>query len=139
MSDNRGRYVWFELLTHDPKKAMAFYTKVIGWGNEPFPGPNEYHVWKNGNTGIGGVMAMPAEMKAGGAPPNWAGYSFTADVDKTTEQAKKAGGKVYMPPTDIPTVGRFSVIADPEGVAFNAFTPAPTSPDTPEKPAEVGD
>lgn len=139
MGDNRGRFVWFELLTHDTKKAIAFYTKVIGWGTEAFPGPNEYTVWKKGDAGVGGLMPMPAEMKAGGAPPNWAGYIFTADVDKTTEEAKKAGGKVYMPPTDIPTVGRFSVIADPEGVAFNAFTPAPTSPDQPEARPGIGD
>jgi len=139
MGDNRGRYVWFELLTHDPKKAISFYSKVVGWGSEPFPGPNDYTVWKKGDTGVGGVMAMPAEMKAGGAPPNWAGYIATPDVDKTTEQAKKLGGTVYMPPADIPTVGRFSVIADPTGVAFNAFKPAPGSPDTPEAPAEVGD
>jgi predicted enzyme related to lactoylglutathione lyase len=139
MGDNRGRYVWFELLTHDPKKAIAFYTKVVGWGTEAFPGPNNYTVWMKGEDGVGGVMEMPAEMKAGGAPPNWAGYIFTADVDKTTEQAKKLGGTVYMPPTEIPTVGRFSVLADPAGVAFNAFTPAPTSRDTPDAPAGIGD
>lgn len=139
MGDNRGRYVWFEMLANDTKKALSFYTKVVGWGTEPFPGPNEYTVWKKGDTGVGGLMAMPDEMKASGAPPNWAGYIATPDVDKTTEQAKEAGGIVYRPPSDIPTVGRFSVIADPAGVVFNAFTPAPGSPDRPEAPAEVGD
>ena len=34
----------------------------------------------------------------------------------------KLGGSVRMPPTDIPTVGRFAVIADPQGAAINVIT-----------------
>ena len=29
MSDFRGRFLWYELLTSDPAKAMAFYTTVV--------------------------------------------------------------------------------------------------------------
>ena len=32
---------------------------------------------------------------------------------------EEVAGKVCVPPTDIPNVGRFSVIADPQGAAFS--------------------
>ena len=31
-----GRFVWYELMTTDPKAAMDFYTAVIGWKTQPF-------------------------------------------------------------------------------------------------------
>jgi predicted enzyme related to lactoylglutathione lyase len=32
------------------------------------------------------------------------------------------GGKVVMPPQDIPQVGRFCVLQDPQGAMINAIT-----------------
>jgi uncharacterized protein len=37
---------------------------------------------------------------------------------------KKLGGKVYKEPSDIPTVGRFAVIADPQGAVISVFKPS---------------
>jgi predicted enzyme related to lactoylglutathione lyase len=45
-----------------------------------------------------------------------------ADVDALTKQVVGLGGKVHMPPTDIPSVGRFAVIADPQGAVINVIT-----------------
>jgi len=42
---------------------------------------------------------------------------------------KKAGGKVHREPTDIPGVGRFSVVADPQGAVFMLLQP--NGPDQP--------
>jgi predicted enzyme related to lactoylglutathione lyase len=28
---NDGRFVWHELMSTDPAKAMAFYTALVGW------------------------------------------------------------------------------------------------------------
>jgi len=139
MSDYRGRYVWFELLTRDPEKAKAFYSRVVGWTPEAFPGPNDYTLWKNGAGSVGGLMEMPKEPAAAGVPPHWLAYIGTPDVDKTTAEARKAGAAVHVPPTDIPTVGRFSVLGGPGGLVFAAFTPAPGGPDRPQGPAAIGD
>ena len=38
MADDRGRFVWYELLTADPKAAVDFYTGVVGWGTSTFEG-----------------------------------------------------------------------------------------------------
>ena len=54
-----------------------------------------------------------------GVPPHWSMYVTVADCDERAARATQLGGKLYMPPTDIPNVGRFSVIADPQGATFN--------------------
>jgi hypothetical protein len=64
-----------------------------------------------------------------GAPPNWSGYIDVDDVDAAAEKVKRLGGTIHMPPTDIQTVGRFAVAADPQGAAFLLFKPLP--PTTP--------
>ncbi len=45
---------------------------------------------------------------------------------------KANGGQVLVPPTDIPTVGRFAAVTDPQGAAFCLFRTAQSDPaDTP--------
>jgi len=46
------------------------------------------------------------------------------DVEKAVQQAQELGGKVLLPPTDVPGFGRAAVLRDPQGAAFGVFTPA---------------
>lgn len=117
----RGRFVWCELMTTDPKAAQRFYTKLIGWRTQPFEHNPSYVMWMNGEAPVGGVMALPDGVKKMGAPPNWVSYVATPDVDETARAAAKLGGKVLRAPEDIPTVGRFAVIADPQDAVLCAF------------------
>ncbi len=43
------------------------------------------------------------------------GYITVADVDAAAKKTTSLGGKVIVPPTDIPNVGRFCMITDPTG------------------------
>ena len=61
---------------------------------------------------------LPADARAQGVPSNWLAYIGSPDVDATAKQAERAGAKVLMPPTDIPTVGRFAIVQDPQGAVF---------------------
>jgi predicted enzyme related to lactoylglutathione lyase len=58
-----------------------------------------------------------------GVPPHWMGNVMVDDVDATCVLTKKLGGVVHKEPADIPTVGRFAVIADPQGAAIAIFKP----------------
>ena len=58
-------------------------------------------------------------------PPHWGIYITVDDVDATARKAEAIGGKVVVPPTDIPKVGRFSVIKDPQGIPFSVITYLP--------------
>jgi len=124
-----GQFVWYDLMTTDPDAAQDFYTKVIGWGTEAFEGgPKPYQMWTTQNGPLGGVMELPEEARASGAPPHWLAYIATDDVDATVAKAGELGGQVYMQPMDIPDVGRFAVLSDPHGAVFAAFKPAGESP-----------
>jgi predicted enzyme related to lactoylglutathione lyase len=119
-----SNFVWYELMTSDLAAAESFYKEVVGWNTEPFPGSDfPYTVVKAGDRAIGGLTAVPQEAARTGMRPNWAGYIFAEDVDATTRSIASAGGTVYRQPADIPGVGRFSVVTDPQGAMFMLLSP----------------
>ena len=136
MSKDGGRFVWYDLMTTDPDAAQSFYTKLIGWGTQAWDGgPMPYTMWTNNDTPLGGVMTLPDEAKQAGAPPHWLAYIHRSDVDATVAKAEENQGKVLAPAQDIPKVGRFAVLADPQGAAFAVYTPAEETPGNPGPPA----
>jgi predicted enzyme related to lactoylglutathione lyase len=127
MSDHHGKFCWYELMTTDVPGADAFYRQVVGWNIEPagMGGDSDYQLFKQGDAGVGGMMTIPQEACDNGARPGWAGYISVDDVDDYAAKVQQAGGKVHRAPDDIPGVGRFAVVADPQGAAFVLFKPAP--------------
>ena len=120
----RGRFVWYDLMTTDIKAGQRFYTGVFGWGLESFEGAGmPYVMWTRKKTPIGGSMPLPPATLASGARPHWLPYIATPDVDDTVVRARKLGATTLAGPMDIPTVGRFASLQDPQGAAFAAFTP----------------
>ena len=125
MADSKiGQFVWHDHMTKDPKAAIAFYTAVAGWTTQPFGEAGDYDMWVGSQGPLGGVTKLPEEAAKMGAPPHWMGHVQVANVDATAALAKKLGGKVYREPSDVPTVGRFAVIADPQGAVISVFTPS---------------
>jgi predicted enzyme related to lactoylglutathione lyase len=125
-----GVFVWNELATSDVDAAKTFYGEIFGWTSRDMDmgGNMTYSILEaSGGGDVGGLMALTDDMKAGNVPPNWLTYLGTDDVDATTEKAGELGAKVFMPPTDIPEVGRFSVLQDPAGAAFALYKSATQS------------
>jgi predicted enzyme related to lactoylglutathione lyase len=122
---SQGRFVWYELMTTDTAAARRFYGDVVGWGTRDSSMPGmEYTLFTVGEAGIGGLMPLPDEAKKMGVPPNWSGYVAVDDVDATAARVQELGGSVHMPPRDIPEVGRFAVVADPQAAVFILFKPS---------------
>jgi len=138
MSEDRGRFVWYDLMTTDPAAAQTFYTKLMGWGAQAWDGPMPYTMWTNNDAPGGGYMTLPEEAKQAGAPPHWLGYIHTPNVDDTVSAAEANQGKVLVPGQDIPNVGRFAVLSDPQGAVFAVFSPSGDTPGHGGPPA-VGD
>ena len=134
-ADIRGRFIWHELLTTDTAAAAAFYPRVLPWRTQPSSMPG-YTLWLAGQTQIGGLMSLPAE--ASGTPPHWLIYVGTPSVDATCSQAQGLGAKVLKAPGDIPNVGRFAVLSDPQGATFALFTPGGGAPPPGAQPAQGG-
>lgn len=136
MSNAPSHFVWYELMTTDAPAAETFYGKVIGWKmvDAGMPGMR-YTLLDAGKGPIGGLMALDAQACEAGAQPAWRGYVAVADVDAYAQQVRKAGGAVHYGPEDIPGVGRFAMVADPQGAVFALFTDASGS--TFELPLDV--
>lgn len=135
---NRGRFSWVELMTKDPAAAQAFYQKVVGWGATKMDGgPVEYTLFTAGDRPVAGLMAIPPNAAAQGAPPSWLAYVEVPDVNATIEQAIALGAKVIAPAMDIPQAGRFAVLQDPQGAVFAVITSAnELAPETDPAPLE---
>jgi uncharacterized protein len=114
-----GSFCWNELYTTDPKRAGDFYSNLFDWSRElmPMPPPTgEYTIFKKGDAQAAGMLKIAKEM--GPAPPHWMVYFAVEDSDKTVENAKRMGGTVTVPPMDIPNIGRFAILNDPQGADF---------------------
>jgi uncharacterized protein len=116
-------WCWNELLTADPDAALAFYTSAFGYSVESMPmgDAGTYHLLLAKGLRRAGVMASPQA----GMPANWLPYVAVDDADASAAQAATLGGKVLVPPRDIPGVGRFSVLSDPVGAVVAVFRPRP--------------
>lgn len=123
MSNSRGDFIWYELMSSDTAGAATFYAALTGWTAQPFGDDGGYQLWLKDGEGVGGMLALTPDMVAGGARPGWLGYIHVPDVDATTEAIVNAGGSVHLPPQDIADVGRFAMVADPQGGVFYVMTP----------------
>jgi hypothetical protein len=106
------------LATRDAKKAGEFYAQVFGWeGQVQQMGGTDYTTFYNQGNMNAGMIQMTAEW--GDVPPHWMVYLTVEDCDASVQKAESLGAKILMPPTDIPQVGRFAVLQDPQGAAFS--------------------
>ncbi|MEK7469236.1 MAG: VOC family protein [Planctomycetota bacterium] len=115
-----GAFCWNELVAPDIEKEKRWYGEVFGWKFQdmPVPGMGTYTLVKSEGTDVGGMMQKPPGAPG---PAMWIGYVFVTDVDASAAQVKKLGGKLWVEPTDIPNIGRFSVCADPAGATFALY------------------
>jgi uncharacterized protein len=124
-----AHFVWYELMTPDAPAAARFYSEVVGWKAEDSGMPGvQYTLFKVGEAQVAGLMATPAELHAAGVPAAWSGYIAVDDVDVMEARVLQAGGKVVRPADDIPGIGRFAFVADPQGSAFALFKPLRNDP-----------
>jgi predicted enzyme related to lactoylglutathione lyase len=81
-------------------------------------------MWVASQGPLGGVMKLPDVVVNMGAPPHWMAHVQVENVDATASQVKALGGKIHKEPEEVPTVGRFAVIGDPQGAFISIFTPS---------------
>jgi hypothetical protein len=135
----RGEFVWYDVMTTDVEAAKTFYRKVMGWqAKDSGLADRSYTILSMGDVSVGGLMALPDDARARGVPPCWTGYVGVDDVDAFTSRVRAAGGTIAHPPQDIPSVGRFSVVADPQGAVFILFQGAGKPPDAPDTSSAAG-
>ena len=122
-----GQVCWTEIATTNLEASETFYAALFNWKlkkNEvscPEGEPMQYVEFSpDGGCPSGGMYQMGKEY--GDAPPHWMSYVSVDDVDAAAAKVWELGGKVCVPPTDIPNVGRFCVVNDPTGATFSMIT-----------------
>ena len=115
-----GAHGWTELASTDRTKALAFYEALFGWTRLPGDTKDGFDyaelVVPGDDAPCMGAYQIGPEM--GPMPSSWLNYFEVVDCDGAAAQAQSLGGRLFVPPTDIPDVGRFCVISDPFGAAF---------------------
>jgi predicted enzyme related to lactoylglutathione lyase len=123
MPTTHGRFVWHDLSTTDPAAAQAFYTKVTPWKTQPSEVSGHYTLWVNDNTPIGGLTPLGNADQMQGLPPHWLAYVYVYDVDACVRQVPRLGGQVHVGPTEVPSVGCWAVLRDPQGATIGVYEP----------------
>lgn len=115
-----GSFGWAQLNATDPAKAKPFYTGLFGWTAKDDPNPmgGAYTTWLRADGPAGGMMPMPP----GAGPSHWLIYWAVADTRASHAKAESLGAKAMVPPMDIPGMGTFSVLQDPQGAFFALVT-----------------
>lgn len=137
MPPAEGTPIWFELNAADQDAAQIFYEAVAGWQVAPSPMPEYggYRIAEADGIPVAGIRRSTSEAAG---HPGWAIYLATADVDATVARAVDLGGRIPFGPVDIPHVGRFAMVSDPQGMVFAVMTPSRPSESRAFGPVPLG-
>ncbi len=127
-----GHFVWHDLMTTDTEGAIEFYRDVVGWDTQMWD-DSEYVMWTARREALGGVVRLDDEA-ARHIPPHWLAYTTVPDSDEAAERTTELGGQILHGPAEIPAVGRFAILADPQDAVFSVFTPENGAPGPGGKP-----
>jgi predicted enzyme related to lactoylglutathione lyase len=116
-----GTYSWSEILTRDVDGAKALGAAVFGWSYDDRDfGGSSYTVIMVGSDGVGGMAAFPPDVPEA-APAHWLNYFAVDDADATVAKIQALGGVLTMGPMEVEGVGKFAVVADPQGATFGVI------------------
>lgn len=127
-----GEVVWRDLMSLDVERSRDFFQAVFGWEIEEWrmPTGDVYQMFKQGEKTFGGVVPLDKEH---GMSSHWISYHKVDDVDERCARATDLGATIGVEPTDIPDIGRFAVVGDPQGAWFSLFSSS--NPDGVDDPA----
>ncbi len=113
-----GALVWSELYTNEPQAEAVFYTALFDWSRLDTSGAGglPYMLFQSGECNAAGMMTILEEW--GASAPAWSIYFAVQDCDATIKAAAGLGGSLLLPATDMPDIGRFALLADPQGAPF---------------------
>ncbi|MGB3167758.1 MAG: VOC family protein [Alteraurantiacibacter sp.] len=119
MANRHGDFVWYELMTSDADAAQEFYSGLFDWSFEDGSlNGVDYRSFKVGETAVGGLLQLQPDMVDQGARPCWVGYIRVENVPAAVARAKDSGATALMEDGEVPDVGPFAMLHDPEGAMF---------------------
>ncbi len=122
-----GRYCWYDLISKDPEKSLKFLEDFFQINGKRSPDYTELSVQ---GASFGGLMKKPDDQ----GPSVWVGYIHVESLADSTRKAEELGAKIFMRDVEIPGVGRFSFLQDPQGAFVYLFQPGIQMEDPKVKP-----
>ncbi|HEY5994681.1 MAG TPA: VOC family protein [Gallionellaceae bacterium] len=116
-------FIWHELVTPDQPRSGAFFSALFGWTRkEVDAGPfGTYTLFQINGEDVAGMMNPTPDTP--GQESFWHAYIAVEDVDECARRAPLLGGRLVVPPHDVPDVGRICVVADPTGAVAHLMQP----------------
>jgi predicted enzyme related to lactoylglutathione lyase len=120
-----GGPAWFETLSRDYGKSLAFYRDVFGSDIATMSDTADFRYSTIDVDGeqVAGIMDASAFLPEG-VPSHWSVYFAVADTDASVEQALAAGASIIEPATDTP-YGRMAHLIDPNGAQVRIVAGSP--------------
>ncbi|WP_051870286.1 VOC family protein, partial [Streptomyces resistomycificus] len=117
-----GGPCWAEVGAPDLAAAQRFYSTVFGWRTETDSREEMggYTIASLDGLPVAGLVPLGDEPQ----PVVWYVTFAVSDVDATVETLRAAGGSVVFEPGDVPGMGRFASVTDPQGAAFHLWQAA---------------
>ena len=121
----QGTPSWIDLSTTDAEGALAFYSALFGWENDPQEmGPDSfYYMQRLGGKAVCGLYLQMEDETARGIPSHWTTYITVDNADEAAARAEQAGGTLLAGPFDVFEAGRMAMLQDPEGAVFAVWQP----------------
>jgi predicted enzyme related to lactoylglutathione lyase len=115
-----GEINHIEFPADDPERAMTFYKAVAGWEFSTVEGMPDYWVFRS-SEGYGGAVGKRG-VSTGQVVRD---YIEVDSIEDALGAAERTGGTIKEPKSDIPGMGWFAVVVDPEGSEVGLFQSAP--------------
>jgi hypothetical protein len=123
-----GKLVWYELVSSDPAKSKAFHAELLGWTIEPQETAGmKFELAKAGGKDVATIRQADSKK----TKSHWVPYVSVPDVDAAVAAVEQNKGKVVKAAQDVPDIGRYAMVRDPNGAVFAVFKGARSDdPDT---------
>jgi len=117
-------FIWHELVTSDQKESGSFFGQLFGWELKEVDAGKfgVYTLFQKQGQDVAGMMNPTPDTIGKGS--YWHSYIAVDDVDNCAKRVTTLGGKVLVPPHDVPDVGRICAVSDPTGAVAHLMQPA---------------
>jgi len=113
--------VHFEIPASDPAKIAKFYEQLFGWKFQKWEGGNMDYWLIQHKDASSPDDTMGGLYKRNTPQEQFLNYILVKSVDDSVNKATGLGAKVMMAKQEIPNIGWFAVLTDPDGNTFALY------------------
>lgn len=124
-----GAFCWLDLAAGDAGLAKEFYARAFGWtfSEEAALGGRYTRCHVRGRA-VGSIYALSRMQRERGVPSHWTPYIGVRSVHASAGRVAAAGGRLLVPPLEVPGVARIALVQDAVGALVGLWQAVATGP-----------